>query len=183
MSSINYSAFVYYYFWKTTKYIKKSCCFFVLASVTYTKQWKGELKSLSSSPSTDHLINSSAATVVQPYQRQWSYRGMTRGLIWLLAFFLLMLENKEESTQPDCRLTVRRELHLFTFLNYLLWKHVFSEPPVIHECNRAQILLTRPSGKQNFLAVYLTFQHHDSPAPIMQERRVLYAHKFWIQCT
>lgn len=61
---------------------------------------------------------------------------MTRRLIWLPVFFLLMLEYKKESTQPDFRLTVRRKMPLLTS------QHVFSETPVIDECNRAKIPLT-----------------------------------------
>lgn len=39
---------------------------------------------------------------------------MTRRLIWLPVFFLLMLDYKEGSTQPDFRLTVRRKMPLLT---------------------------------------------------------------------
>lgn len=52
-----------------------------------------------------------------------------------------MLDNKKESTQPDFRLTGEKCIFLPSWW-YLLWKHVSSESPVIHECNRAQILLT-----------------------------------------
>lgn len=50
-----------------------------------------------------------------------------------------MLVNKKESMQPHFRLT--GETHLFTFLKVHVTEAEFSESPVIHECNKAHILL------------------------------------------
>lgn len=53
-----------------------------------------------------------------------------------------MLENKKESAQLDFRLTVREKCIILPSWRYFLRKHVFSESQIIHECNRAPILLT-----------------------------------------